>query len=184
MNQKPVLSKEDFVLRYEKGEFGNQAPTWNTIQEFLESDYFGLVHIRNRVKGGPTWYNIDVREIYRVWNKILNTGIKPQELYISGMASHERGTIQGEVCQSSNFLDLTYCSARLPMRIALQEKATYVNGLEAVGLLKKHMNANSYGWFCDLLETYPEHVVEFSCFEVNWGTIPGHNTVFWECRKY
>ena len=72
MEYKPVLNKKDFVKRYALGEFGNAAPTWETISEFLQSGYNrGLIHIRNRVVGGATYYNVESENVLRTWDLIM-----------------------------------------------------------------------------------------------------------------
>jgi hypothetical protein len=99
-NPPPILSKRQFVREYKRGTFGNAAPTWNTLEEFLAAEYRGRVHIRNRVASGPTWYNIDSLNVASVWNQIERGGLATDSLYLSGMAPHDHGTIQGEVVQS------------------------------------------------------------------------------------
>ena len=42
----------------------------------------------------------------------------------------------------------------------------------------------SVEWIYELLENYPDHVIEFNCFTEPWGTLPGYNVVFWEGRSY
>jgi len=36
----------------------------------------------------------------------------------------------------------------------------------------------------ELLDLYPDHVIEFSAAEVFVGDRPGRNAVVWEVRKY
>lgn len=193
---RPVKTKRDFVRRYQQGEFGNRAPTWDSLSEYRASKYRGLVHLRNRVAGGPTWYNVPWDEVEITWYIAtckVNGGrpaVLEKDLYISGMAPHDRGTIQGEVMLSPIRLgmgphyELTYCSAKKPMREALAEETRYSTGLRAASLLRTYMDPSSYDWVQYLLETYPNHIVEFSCFSVPWGTIPNRNTVIWEVRAY
>lgn len=183
---KPVLTKKDFVRRYQRGEFGNRAPTWGTLQhwEFDRPHRIRsvLYHVRNMRAGGPTWYNLPFNQVSSVALQAQNQG---ERIYISGMAPHDRGTFQGEIQQSIGHLDLTYTSARLPMRDAFREYGTNTySGLLAIQRLRNWMDAASYDWVCELLARYPDHVIEFSCFEIPWGTIPNRNTVIWEVRKY
>lgn len=185
----PVLTKADFVRRYRAGEFGNAAQTWNTWDDYA-GDYgrglvTGMIHLRNRVAGGPTWYNVPATEVPNRYADIVNGRIeKPDNIYFSAMAPHDRGTIQGEVEQSTTSLTLTYCSARKPMRQAMAEQFWTTAGVMAWNKLRSAMDPASFDWLQVLLDRYPEHVIEFSCFEIYWGTIPRRNTVFWEVRKY
>ena len=80
--------------------------------------------------------------------------------------------------------ELFYSRVAKPMREALKEKSFNVTGLEAEILLRYYLCSRSLEWLKILLERYPEHVVEFSSYGVNWGTLRGYNTVFWEVRLY
>lgn len=189
MDYLPVLSKLDFVKRYAKGEFGNAAPTWNTLDEFLASGYKGLVHLRNRVKGGPTWYNVPSDSVELCYSEAVGAGIDRSMIYFSAMAPTEKTVLQGEVMQTDiNWnrcgLELYYTTVCKPMREALQEEAHRVSGIMASELLRLYLCPNSYEWLQVLLSRYPCHVIEFSTYSVKWGTLPNFNTVFWEVRSY
>jgi len=181
---KPVLTKADFVRRYQAGEFGNRAPTWDTPESFCRSKtrLGATFHLRCRAAGGPTYYGLDWIDVMSLWR----FQDSPKDWYCSAMAPHaEYGTAQGEVQRSVNWIDLTITTGRFPMREALlTDYTTLVQGLRAISLLRHFMDPPSYEWLEYLLDTYPGHVVEFSCFSRPWGTIPGMNTVFWEVRQY
>ena len=185
----PVLTKRDFVRRYSANEFGNRAPTWDTFDEFLASrcdlQLNALYHIRNRVAGGKTWYNVPGRFVSDVYHsEVLGGGIPPNQVYFSAMAPTEKTLIQGEVLQRYNGLHFVCSTVRKPMRDALSEQWTEAVGVRAVALLRHFLNAASYDWLETLLERYPEHVIEISVYDTCWGTVPGHNTVVWEVRNY
>lgn len=180
--QPTILTKHQFVRLYKEGVFGNAAPTWNTLEEWERSHDHGKFHIRNRIAGGATFYNLDCEEVPVVWR---TCGVDQTNLYISSMAPHQHNLIQGEVQQSERHLDLLWTDVpNLPMREALAAKAVQSSGIMAVCLLRKHLCSRSYEWLQYLLEAYPLHVIEFSCFSKCWGTVPKHNTVIWEVRRY
>jgi hypothetical protein len=108
----------------------------------------------------------------------------PEMYYCSAMAPHGRGTIQGEVQQTERGLSLLAFSADITMRDAMARHGVELHGILAVHLLKMNMCPKSYDWLQFLLDAYPLHAVEFTCFDCNWGTLPGFNTVFWEVRLY
>lgn len=81
-------------------------------------------------------------------------------------------------------LYLYFSRVRKPMREALKERPEEATGIKALTLLRHYLNAKSYDWLEVLLERYPDHVIEFSAYDCNWGTLPGYNCVYWECRKY
>ncbi len=180
---KPVTNKKDFVRRFMSGEFGNRAPVWDEPPGILNYERF--YHIRNRIAGGPTLYNVYPYELYESWVRmgIINGGY--DTLYVSEMAPHYLGTVQGEVRESVNHVDLTITTGKLPMREALAtDYTTFLTGLRAIMLLRHFMNHKSYEWLQWLFEGYPDHVIEFTCFSECWGTEPGYNTIFWETRLY
>lgn len=173
----PVLSKRDFSTRYRRGEFGNSSPTWETPSELAASGYFGLAHLRNRVVGGATYYNLTAEEALDRW-------LKEQDRtawYVSAMAP-ACYTLNAEVLQTERHLDVHYSLVNAPMRQALASEPRWVDGIMAVLLLRKYLCPNSLEWLYELLERYPGHVVELSSFTREWGTIPGYNTVYWEVR--
>ena len=175
-----VKSKLDFVKRYKLGEFGNASPTWNSVKDFLE--YYALefppddqlFHLRNASPGGRTLYNVTYQQIIRT--------TLVGEYYVSAMAPTDKTLIQGEVRRSTQGLELRYTKVRRPMRDALNQEQDTVFGLRANTMLAFYMDAVSYDWLQFLLDNYVDHIVEFSVYSVNWGTIPNRNTVFWEVR--
>ena len=180
---RPVLSKADMVRRYSAHEFGNRSPTWQTPGELVASqvDPKGKVHLRNRVAGGETFYNIEALEALIVWMAMPD----PSRFYCSMMAPHEHNLLQGEVQDGPGGLYLHGTFERnLPMRDALAKSAYNWRGLQAKILLQQVMNDKSWEWFQYLLEAYPEHVIEFSAFNCCWGTRPAENVVWWEIRRY
>lgn len=185
-NPPPALTKADFVRRYQRGEFGNASPTWNSYSDWRhdwQPDGWEdrPYHIRAMVAGAPTFYNVPGYRVEDAWKQAKKVGV---DYYISEMAPTEKTLFQGEVRRSINHVDLYYSLLRLPMRDALHRGGRHANGLVAVCLLRSFLCPASYDWLQHLLDRYVGHTVEFSTYEVNWGTLPGYNTVFWEVRNY
>lgn len=184
----PVLTKLDFVRRYAAGEFGNQPKTWQTIEEFEASNFQGLVHIRNRIKGGQTWYDVPAKEARALWDKLIDNAranrVDPKTLYISAMGPEPYKIFQGEVQRGVWGYDLYFNTMALPMRQVPINQWMSTQGVIALVLLQKYLCPRSYEWMQVLFNRYPEHVIEFSTYSIEWGTLPGYNTVFWEVRKY
>lgn len=198
---RPVLHKKDFVERYKRGEFGNASPTWHSIEEWLDwvdslpnplallgcsmpLSSLGNFHIRNRIAQGVTWYNVPADQLDIVWDIAMHR-VGAENLYISAMAPHDKNLIQGEVWQNTEHLWLTYSTmVGNPMRDVLREEPRHATGLNAARILRHYLCPNSWEWLNQLLDNYPSHVIEFSTFSVEWGTIPHYNTVWWEIRNY
>lgn len=193
----PVLTKNDFVRRYGEGEFGNRSPTWDSVERFFATDYYkrmmeggsprastALYHLRNRVVGGPTIYDVPITDLYWRYRKMIADGTLEQSIYVSEMCPTHLTQIQGEVFQRYDGLYLYYSSVKKPMRDSLREGAREARGLVAKTILEHYMDGNSYEWLNLLLDRYPDHVVEFTTLSREWGAVPGYNTLFWECRLY
>lgn len=183
-----VSTKKGFVRRYRNGEFGNRAPTWNNWEEFereYPDSYPSRLHLRNRIAGGTTHYDLEWHEAKSLWNEYALKGLE-NNWYLSGMAPHQYNTIQGEIQEGIPFgLSLYYSlEPDLPMRDALAKSSHTAERMMAISYLKTFMCPNSWDWLKTLLDRYPCHVIEFSCFSINWGTLPNYNTVFWEVRNY
>jgi len=178
---RPVTTKHDFVIRYQSGEFGNHSHTWDSLDEFLADCYHlshsdQLYHVRNRIPGGRTLYNKTYSEIGRT------TFLGIENLYVSAMAPTEKTLIQGECCRVPGGLYLRYSRIKRPMRDALAYITQESLGLKTNMILQKTMDPPSWEWLNYLLDEYDDHIVEFSTYSVEWGAIPGYNTVFWEVR--
>lgn len=183
----PVLYKADFVRRYAAGEFGNHSPTWDSIAEFVAAGRHcdsRLYHLRNRVAGATTWYNLTGLSVPYYWNRAVQLGHRPSRLYISEMAPTAATLLQGEVQRGIWGLDLYYTTVRKPMRDALREWARQARGIIALAILQRFLDPSSYAWLEHLLDTYPGHAIEFSTYDCCWGTVSGRNTVWWEVRRY
>lgn len=187
---KPVKTKTDFVKRYEAGEFGNHSPTWAGFDDWCADNLGGnkleLFHIRNRVAGAMTWYNVAKYEMADKW-AIACELFSSNELYISSMCPTEKTLFQGEVMRRVDGgvgLDLFYSTIAKPMRESLKLGGQRALGLRAKMLLEHYLDTNSHNWLMYLLEAYEGHVVEFTTLSEEWGTVPGYRTIFWEVRKY
>jgi hypothetical protein len=183
----PVRTKTDFVRRYEALEFGNCSPTWNTWEEWCEGtigvDPLTLYHIRNRVAGGMTWYNVPHYKMFEEYDAAL-TQYDPGQLYFSAMCPTPLTTIQGELMDEEGGLYLYYSDVKKPMRQSLVEGGREARRGTVNTLLRTFMNPRSYDWVQWLLAAYPGHVIEFTCLSRCWGRLPGYNTLFWEIRQY
>lgn len=181
---KPVSTKKDFVERYQKGEFGNASPTWS-VSDWLNQNTGSkdqLYHLRNKKKGGSTHYNLKEQELYQMILGIARDHY--DRWYVSAMAPTDKTMLQGEVQRTSEGLYLTYTKVKKPMRQALKEEQLHARNLQALHLIRSYMDVASSDWLEHLLDAYPDHIVEFSVYSKEWGTVPGYNTVFWEVRNY
>lgn len=183
---RPVLYKQQFVDRFLQGEFGNKTMTWATLQEFKASGYKGPCSIRCRKLNSPCCaMSIEHYWVERAFHMLLNVhSEQASELYIAQMCPTEKTLFQGEVERSNKHLSLFYSTIAKPMRDSLREGGRQVYGIVAERLLQHFMDTNSYEWLQHLLDSYENHIIEFSVLDKKWGTHRGYNTLFWEVRLY
>ena len=180
----PVTSKRDFTKRFQTGEFGNRTETWNTLDEVMRSGHPGstLIHIRNRVANGPTFYNVRLDNLLQVFHD-LALPIQPAKLwYFAAMALSEKTLIQGEVMRGVGGYELTYNTCPLPMREGMLEGLKTAKGLHAGLMLQHYLDPCDFDWLMELLDNYPDHVIEFSHYQVPCGTL-NRRMIVWEVRK-
>lgn len=175
----PVNTKTDFIDRFQKGEFGNRSPVWSTLNEFRISENYrkldNVFSLRSRHPSSETFYNLTREQIEYYYT---------EEYYISEMVPSSYMTIQGEVIYSQRGMRGYLSKVKKPMKPSLLEGGYEIFGISLITILKYHMDVNSYEWFQYLLKAYPDHVIEFSCFNRYFGDIPRRNTIFWEVRNY
>jgi hypothetical protein len=70
--------------------------------------------------------------------------------------------MQGEVQRDTQYLSLFYSKMKAPMRHALRDADAHASGIIALELLRQYLWPRSYDDLWELLETYDDHVVEFS----------------------
>lgn len=183
-----ISTKRQFVREYQKGTFGNASPTWNTFEDFerhlVSPQYVNpqekFYHLRNRIAGGPTYYNLPGNQAYTLWRNAEYRN----NWYVSEMAPTHLTLFQGEVRRTTRHLDLYYSRYVAPMRESLLKGGRQQYGILALSLLKYYLDSSSYEWLNYLLDEFDGHVVEFSTYATQWGTVPGMNTIFWEVRLY
>ncbi len=171
---------------YEQGAFGNKLLSWPTLDDYLEDDYFGLIVLRYKGIAGGAWirYDIPPSEVCSVVEHWISEGADRNLITVNQSAPNPLLRIQGEVMRSVDYLDLRYTLVKQPMRAGLDIEQLHANGLEAVGLLRHHLDPSSYEELWELLDTYEDAVVEFSTWDTHIGSVPFRNTVFWEVRNY
>lgn len=184
----PVKSKQDFVRRYLLREFGNCSPSWGTLEQWLTNLYNRPTNDRFHIRKRIPWVLGDYTDqtpvmLIRNWRDLAHE-YGEQNLYISTMAPEEKKIFQGEVALGPWGYYLYYNTYALPMRQGMALITYSAQGLRAKLLLDHYLCPNSREWLDYLLESYPNHVVEFSTYSVEWGTLPGYNTLFWEVRQY
>lgn len=190
----PVLTKQDMYRRWMAGEFGNAIKCWMSVDEFERDLAAGEWPKERRVAlrySGPAGgspicdYDIHPSDVRRRGEELCALHkAEFSRLVVNDSDDEGNGrTIQGEVCRIGGPWFLRFTQHHAKMREAFKHDERVARGLEAKLLLDHYMDPNAREWLDHLMETYPDHVVEFTCLNNPCGT-HGWNTIFWECRYY
>lgn len=183
-----ITGKDRMYELLKNGQFGNRLRTWDTVKEWQESGYRGLLGLRyvspSPLSGARFKYGIAASDIERYVEEWICDGAERCRILVCEAAPHaEYGTMSGEVMTSSRYMELQYSRAKLPMREALVHSPVSVKGLLAVATLREALDPSSFDDLMELFDSFPTSVVEFSCFRVSLG-ICQTNTLIWEVRDY
>lgn len=180
-----ISNKREMYALYQDGAFGNKLRTWADINEFLQSDYNGLVTLRYKggLPGGLANYNVNSIEVLNVVNKLVKSGVNRDLITLNESAPDSRLRIQGEIMRSERGLMVFWSDKKEKMRNALRSGVETV-GLAAEFLLKRNLTPSSYGDIQELLDIYEGAVIEFSAYEMCVGCCRHRNHIIWEVRHY
>jgi hypothetical protein len=182
-------TKGIFFEVWHRGGLGSKLRSWRAPQ-FVPKEK-GL-QIMLRAKGGPGgsllahWVSRPRLEAEWLRMQERFPGVRWE---LNECAPDETSTLQGEIVESPT-LDLfayerpsSRIGELLRMRDILPLASRY-QGLMAKQLLKRHLWPASYDDLMELLDLFPEHVVEFSAYSRACGWAKQRNTLIWECRRY
>lgn len=178
-----VKDKTQMYEMLRAGLFGNTLRTWDTEEAYLASGYRGRTSLRCKQPGVTFRHGLSHDEVLVAYHQCFE-GCNPSEFVFCESAPDWAVTIQGEVQRGWEGLTLTGSHDKSNNREAMRNKPFQLYGLVAQITLQEFMDPASYDDVMELLELYPDHVVEFSTFSVSLGSIPGRNTVIWEVRLY
>lgn len=174
-----IKRKSQMYELYHRGTFGNKNRNWLTLEDYLASDFHGLVALRETGKvGGKCYYNLDRNGV------LAHIPEFPKGYNISEMLPSDKLLLQGEIQRDSQGLYLFYSKALAPMRDALKQSPQHARGVAVTMILQHYLDPSSLEDIYSLLDNYPDHVIEFSTYSCKVGEIPNRNTVIWEVRQY
>lgn len=180
-----ITSKTEFYRLWENGVLGNRTNIYRSPLKAWQSG-FPLIGFRQLGQaGGGKWERVPRSEFWATVRRWFDLEYTP---FIMDSATYPAGdadiTLQGEVCRTfrgwEGFMGYT---PGLPMRKAFPYMRA-VSGSEILVLFNRWMDPSSQDDLRDLLDLYPDAIVEFTCFTKDVGNIPGRNTIWWETRNY
>jgi hypothetical protein len=180
-----VKTKKEHYALFEKGFFGNKARTWESYDEIKKSGYKGAVSIRTREKlGWKTKYQIPLIKIPEVLKELKQKKISEDQVIYNEYPPDDRLLFQGEIMRKEKGLYFYYTTIKKPMKKALLEQQKTITGIKALLMLKQNLTPSSYDDLMELLELFPDDIIEFSTYEICFGDLPFRNTIIWEVRGY
>lgn len=178
--REPLTTKAAFYRAYFRGQFGNRPRVWKTVTD-IPADVGGIM-LRARSVSAAV-----VREYpsLAALHAALAT-IDQRNVTFNETAPDHKVLLQGEVLRSPTGLMLFAAErcAPLRMRDALARHGRTTTGLTALLLLQRYLWPSSYADVMEVLDMYPDHVVEFSAYSCRVGALRGRNHFLWECRLY
>lgn len=200
----PANKDEGYAL-YERQAFGNQLVAWPSVDAYLESNYSGLVVIRNKIPGDKRCvYGITRDEVIVKMQEWDPTGRERHIFKMNELAEDHLLVLQGEVTQETGHLEVRYSTIPKPMRTALAEGQQIARGLKAYALLRTQLDDLDFDHLMELLNSYtgirrfeglPHDMpstlddphtrvtIEFSVWSKKVGTW-NRRMVVWEIRNY
>ena len=182
-----IRSKAQFFDLWKKGVLGNRTLLWDTLDEARRHkpalNRFGFREIGKA--GGGSWALAET--VIAAINIDYDWAFQGKRYIIDGSVPNDHSTLQGEICRTyrgfESYLAVGY--GLPPMRRTMAAGMHKHRGyLESLALVERFMDPSSRDDLDALLELYPEATIEFTCFDIDVGVIPGRNTIFWETRNY
>ena len=177
-----IRTKRQFYELWSAGVLGNKLRTWELLTQAMKAnlDRYALREQGKAGGGLHIFYSRDeLPNSYCAWIR------EGRKFFIAETAEDEFQILQGEVCRTFRGWEGTLGQTKLPMREAMAQGLLIPrSGAETRWLLRNHLDPSSLDDLDDLLDLYPDAVIEFTAFSKDIGMIPNRNTVMWEVRNY
>jgi hypothetical protein len=184
-----ILTKKQNCRLWQSGEFGNKLRAWQTVDEWRESGFAGLIVLRLRSSNtswNPCLYNLSPHAIDRAVDCWLNSGIAYHQIMVNEAAPDSDVILQGEYLNDPGLCwgYFLHSRSRAHLRDALRLAPIVTQGLRSNLIIQQAMTPSSYEDWQMLIDRYPDHVFEVSIYDRCLGDIPNRNALVWEIRKY
>ncbi len=178
-----ITSKAQFFWMWERDLLGNHPKLFHTVEDALD---YGCADIGFREigkSGGGAWERVPrcrARETAELW------AFAGRKFIMDETCPNVHSTLQGEVCRTFRGLEgYMGLSKGLAMRPAIKAGLMLPRtGATILALFEKYMDPSSQDDIWQLLDLYQDATIEFTCFDIDLGVLPGRNTLIWETRVY
>ena len=174
-----IDTKADMYALLNRGVLGNTARVFASLEE--AEKYHAPVNIRSRQGSGKGFkYGVAPADLRAASQEFIRSGIT--ELQYNEAMPDDLLLLQGEISRDIFHLYLRYDDTPGRNMREAMANCKHVSGLAADMLLKSRMTPSDYDDVCDLLDIWPDAVIEFSTYSEGVGQARCRNTVVWEVR--
>lgn len=182
MPRQPITEKDQMYRLLQAGLLGNRMPIWFDLRQWQEETNNGR---------GEVWA---LRSMRKSDKSRLRLGLAPAEVPATIAELFPQGGYNISPVYNDHLtarldvvlLDSPPCGLCVTWTADKTLKAGWKDdhGITARQLLRRHLWSADLDCLDELLELYPDHVVELSAFSRAVGVQPCRNTVTWEVRAY
>lgn len=181
-----IRSKQEFYTLWETGCLGNRTQIFHCLEDAIMGTPDGMIGFREVGRaGGGKWQrsqdHLEAAVIFMQWR------CEQRRFIMDDGVPNHRSTMQGEINRGIDGLYgyIAIGHGLPPMRVSMaQGLHEHFYRVQVRALMQRYMDPASQDDVDALLELYPKATIEFTCFDVCVGNIPGRNTMFWEVRNY
>lgn len=185
----PITTKAEFYRLWHRGSLGNKLRTW-AHPDHVPASYTGSLMLRpmNSPGGSASIVELPVKKALDFWRWSIERGLTKR--FANECAPDSEAVFQGEVMRDvgrlyllGHYREYKPGAKLMRMRDALKQAKEY-RGLAAEFMLRKVSVPASRDDVLELLDLYPDHVIEFTAYRRCVGNCQQRNVIIWEVRKY
>jgi len=184
----PLTSKKAYVERWNRLALGNKLRSWSHFVDVPRSEESLRIMVRLTEPGKPLPLT---DATHAQVAKFLSQSTYPDgALHFNECAPDDEVLFQGELMQGYlGRLEFRGCFPKLGtlqrMRDCLEGTCVnHMRGFEVTLMLRRYLSPAAYNDVEDLLEAYPDHVIELTAYLHELGWARGRNVIIWEVRDY
>lgn len=186
--REPITDKRQMYAALAAGTLGNTLPQcfdrdfWYRHADIAKYEFWG---IRSMVPGGPCHMYVPWHDVMQILDDMdrrnVAYNISPMIYGVTLMANI--AVLEGRGLYV-HYIEHPATGETWREGFATPGRSKEAIGVAAYNLLRRHLNGNGIDDVMELLQLYPDHVVEISVTSDCIGKLPHRNYVTWEVRRY
>lgn len=178
----PIASKAEMYRRLNAGLLGHTLPAAETLADAERMvRHGGRFAVRTKHAGGLCRFDMGGPEAVR-----LAASLPPGTWNLSPMLSDPHRVCYGHLLDGPGGWSLHYSDEKRPCRLLASKdgcEQKHLQGLAARLYLRGVMDDIGWETLLALVESYPDHVVEFTVMSGSAHAFGPSNVIFWEVRS-